>query len=272
MKLTAENALTEYPKVRKGMPENVEKVFNNEKFAKMFKFYGKSEQITKTIDMWLEQVNAELAKRGDKPKAEPKPKAAPKPKAEPKAKKAAKPKTKKDKEVLDIEYVKDLPLELRYIYRCTLLDGKNLSKSKVLNDVEKLLRALQTSIVKGLIRKSSTYAVTISLMQKNLIEMVKNASGSDTLIDIPDKEDLRKMCKVVKVDTETTLQKAYIRLIGNDSKNDIKRLIARFDEKYGKTPKNALMQDLYDSLNKAQKNGTAVVPTQYGLSGLKGLL
>ena len=80
------------------------------------------------------------------------------------------------------------------------------------------------------------------------------------------------MCKVVKVDTETTLQKAYIRLIGNDSKNDIKRLIARFDEKYGKTPKNALMQDLYDSLNKAQKNGTAVVPTQYGLSGLKGLL
>lgn len=290
MKLTVENALTEYPKVRKGMPENVEKVFNNEKFAKMFKFYGKSEQITKTIDMWLEQVNAELAKRGDKPKAEPKPKAAPKPKTEPKpkatpkpkaepkpktdpkpkAKKAAKPKAKK--EVLDIEYVKDLPLELRYIYRYTLLDGKDLSKSKVLNDVEKLLRALQTSIVKGLIRKSSTYAVTISLMQKNLIEMVKNASGSDTLIDIPDKEDLRKMCRVVKVDTETTLQKAYIRLIGNDSKNDIKRLIARFDEKYGKTPKNALMQDLYDSLNKAHKNGTAVVPTQYGLSGLKGLL
>ena len=278
MKLTAENALTEYPKVHKGMPENVEKVFNNEKFAKMFKFYGKSEQITKTIDMWLEQVNAELARRGDKPKAEPKPKAAPKPKAEPKpktepkpkAKKAAKPKAKK--EVLDIEYVKDLPLELRYIYRYTLLDGKDLSKSKVLNDVEKLLRALQTSIVKGLIRKSSTYAVTISLIQKNLIEMVKNASGSDTLIDILDKEDLRKMCKVVKVDTETTLQKAYIRLIGKNSKNDIKRLIARFDEKYGKTPKNALMQDLYDSLNKAHKNGTAVVPTQYGLSGLKGLL
>lgn len=272
MKLTVENALTEYPKVRKGMPETVEKVFNNEKFAKMFKYYGKSEQITKTIDMWLEQVNAELAKRGDKPKAEPKPKAAPKPKAEPKAKKAAKPKTKKDKEVLDIEYVKDLPLELRYIYRYTLLDGKNLSKSKVLNDVEKLLRALQTAIVKGLIRKSSTYAVTISMLQKNLIEMIKNASGSDTLIDIPDKETLRKMCKVVKVDTETTLQKAYIRLIGNNSKNDIKRLIARFDEKYGKTPKNALMQDLYDSLTKAHKNGTAVVPTQYGLSGLKGLL
>ena len=285
MKLTAENALTEYPKVRKGMPENVEKVFNNEKFAKMFKFYGKSEQITKTIDMWLEQVNAELTKRDDdKPKAEPKPKAAPKPKAEPKPKATPKPKAepkpkakkaarpKKEKEVLDIEYVKDLPLELRYIYRYTLLDGKDLSKTKVLNDVEKLLRALQTAIVKGLIRKSSTYAVTISMLQKNLIEMVKNASGSDTLIDIPDKEDLRKLCKVVKVDTAITLQKAYIRLIGKDSKNDIKRLIARFDEKYGKTPKNALMQDLYDSLNKAYKNDTAVVPTQYGLSGLKGLL
>lgn len=63
MKITVENALTEYPKVRKGMPEIIEKTFD--KLPSMMKFYGKSDQITKTIDLWVEKVNMELEKRGD---------------------------------------------------------------------------------------------------------------------------------------------------------------------------------------------------------------
>ena len=63
MKITVENALTEYPKVRKGMPEIIEKTFD--KLPSMMKFYGKSDQITKTIDLWVEKVNLELEKRGE---------------------------------------------------------------------------------------------------------------------------------------------------------------------------------------------------------------
>lgn len=63
MKITVENALTEYPKVSKGMPEIIEKTFD--KLPSMMKFYGKSDQITKTIDLWVEKVNMELEKRGE---------------------------------------------------------------------------------------------------------------------------------------------------------------------------------------------------------------
>lgn len=70
MKITVENALTEYPKVRKGMPEIIEKTFD--KLPSMMKFYGQSEQITKTIDLWVEKVNLELEKRGDGKKEDPK--------------------------------------------------------------------------------------------------------------------------------------------------------------------------------------------------------
>lgn len=70
MKITVENALTEYPKVSKGMPEIIEKTFD--KLPSMMKFYGKSDQITKTIDLWVEKVNLELEKRGDGKKEDPK--------------------------------------------------------------------------------------------------------------------------------------------------------------------------------------------------------
>ena len=70
MKITVENALTEYPKVRKGMPEIIEKTFD--KLPSMMKFYGQSEQITKTIDLWVEKVNLELEKRGEGKKEDPK--------------------------------------------------------------------------------------------------------------------------------------------------------------------------------------------------------
>ena len=67
MKITKENALEEYPKVREGMPEAIEETF--EKLPKLLKFYGRNDGITEVVDIWLEQVNAALAKR--EPKAEP---------------------------------------------------------------------------------------------------------------------------------------------------------------------------------------------------------
>ena len=82
MKITKENALEEYPKVREGMPEAIEETF--EKLPKLLKFYGRNDGITEVVDIWLEKVNAALAKREPK-EAEPKeekPKAEPKPKAE----------------------------------------------------------------------------------------------------------------------------------------------------------------------------------------------
>lgn len=100
MKITKENALEEYPKVREGMPEAIEETF--EKLPKLLKFYGRNDGITEVVDIWLEKVNAALAKREPKaePKAEPEPKKdepkAEKPKAEPKPK-AEKPKKEKPK-------------------------------------------------------------------------------------------------------------------------------------------------------------------------------
>lgn len=99
MKLTAQNALAEYPKYRDKMPSFLNEKFDNESFSKMFKFYGKSEKITNLIDMWLNAVNDELSKLKDEeddpkpqPKVEPKPKPAPK---EEKPKKTAKQKKPK---------------------------------------------------------------------------------------------------------------------------------------------------------------------------------
>ena len=73
MKLTIENVMSEFPKVRKGnppMPSAVEEIFDKPTFEQKLKFYGKNAVITEMLDKWLAKANEVLAQRKSDEEAE----------------------------------------------------------------------------------------------------------------------------------------------------------------------------------------------------------
>lgn len=70
MKITVENALTEFPKIADKFSDEINQVFNKPQFPSWIKVYGRSETIDKLIDEWLSQVNDTLEASGGKKKKE----------------------------------------------------------------------------------------------------------------------------------------------------------------------------------------------------------
>ncbi|MCQ2232037.1 MAG: DNA repair protein RadA [Paludibacteraceae bacterium] len=70
MKITVENALTEFPKIADKFSDEINQVFNMPGFPSWIKVYGRSEKIDKLVDDWLAQVNEFLSesKEEDAPK------------------------------------------------------------------------------------------------------------------------------------------------------------------------------------------------------------
>ena len=281
MKINAQNALAEYPKYRDRMPSILNETFDKESFPKMFKFYGKSEKITKLIDTWLDAVNAELSSMKDddepkpQPKEEPKPEPAPKekPKKEAKPKKESKPKkAKKEEPEDDATLVKTISKEVELFKSYARLNGKKVTYRQLLSLHTKLGKA----IVSGAI-DSPKYQDLLASMHERLGKAMTQMKKTESVdVNVENADRYKAIGASEKLFVGVTLIKRYMgfaNMLSLDAssretrrKNMLKAVNKALDDK--KVEKQYL-----DYVKKIQKNleDKKIDPITVDLSGLAGL-
>jgi len=210
MKITFDNFEKEFPKF-KGKVETLDKAFASA--VKWKKYYGKNEQATKTIDLFLQKLNELAAKtetpapkpetpkpekpKEDKPKPQPKPaakpKAADKPKTEkkPKEKKPAKPKKKQLGENPD--WLKTLKSFVKSF----------AGQSKETWRVREFVKDIQARFSK----KHGNSTPNIDLISEIQDKLLKFANSDEKKVSIPEYSELVSKCKKAIKDKDFTVSK-----------------------------------------------------------------
>jgi hypothetical protein len=254
--------------------------------------YHSSDTIQKTIDTYLEKLNALAGKPGKsksrktsiKVEKEEKPFFRETDILNPSINRPKKNDVKeiksitKQKEVEQAVLVERIPEELRFIRRFINLNGKTKTKDEIL----RFINSLQKAIVEKRIRKTSSYAEQISFVQNKLIDTYNSMKAkiaielkSDTL------EALKKLVGSEKVLASINFIKRYIGLNGKlGVKEKAKQLLAQINNAIDKgripdnDPYSVEMYEIKKNL-KAFVSGKQIKTLEIEtatLNGLEGIL
>ncbi len=186
--------------------------------------YEKNDNIKRVVDTYIAKLNEYLGKQQSQPGSKKKQKA-PKPekkKAAPKAKAAAKEKQPKSQ----VQQVSEVDLEVRFIKRYILLDGKMKTKAQLLTFINSLQRAIE----KRQIRKESKYAVEIRHIQNELIKIYNDPGVGSSFTFQFDKKDEALMGKfrgIASSQAQRTSVRLISRYIGIHGKSAVKEKAER---------------------------------------------
>jgi hypothetical protein len=185
----------------------------------------------------------------------------------------------KPKKVDTATEIEAIEVELKFIKRFVLLDGKVKTEEQILN----FLNALQKAIIERQIRITSPYAEQIKIIQEKLVKLYNEMDGS---IPIKLKSDtmelMTKLAKSEKVMPSVNFIKRYVRLQGklnirekaqrlfDDMAKAVKKGVLTKKDKYA-TKLNAIHESIYNLLKKPKENKTLVI-SQHQLNGLNSVL
>lgn len=188
--------------------------------GKSYKLYQESDDVKRTIDLYIKKLNQHLAKKSKPPTQSPRKSTSTNAKPPQQESKKVEPSvTKKDtanptsvpKVVRKVELISD---ELKFIRRYVNLHDK----AKTKNQVRLFLNALQRAIVEKRIRKSSPHAKEIALIQYSLITLMGRFKKENVIqVAIPQKTRVRMLGILGRQEELLSVKfiKSYLRLQGN---------------------------------------------------------
>jgi hypothetical protein len=237
--------------------------------------YRGNSTIKNVVDLYFTKLNEYVDKQ---------------PKTNTTAKKASVSKHKETSHVAKVKAVKHekedtaipieaIELELKFIKRFVLLDGKVKTEEQILN----FLNALQKAIIERQIRMTSPYAEQIKIIQEKLIHLYNEMDGSVPIKLKPETLDkMTKLAKSEKIMPSVNFIKRYVRLQGktgihekaqrlfDDMAKAVKKGVLTKKDKYA-TKLNAIHESIYNLLKKPTENKTLVI-SQHQLNGLNSVL
>ena len=238
MALTKDNFTDLWPEVKKTLGPKDEDFINAGDFvSEALEFYGKDEEITKTVDLFFEickkKFNDDEAKPADDvpptPKRTKSPKPSPKPSKQPKAgtaKAASKYDSLENKECIQVLLAR----------RFAKLHGMKFNaevKDKAIN----ILNALQKAIINHDIRKEgfgrlSAYAPEMRKMQAILVKMANMPADASRDVVIKDIEDFRRVARAEGGKTSAAAMRSFQRLSTKKevSKKEAETTLAKVDK------------------------------------------
>ena len=171
--------------------------------------------------------------------------------------------------------VENLEPEIRYIKRYIGLNGKTKSKDEIYS----FLLALQKSILKKEIRKTSPYASVINHIQEQLIAAHKMIGDKKITIKIEPKtlEKYAEIANGKRVMLSVTYIKQYLNLLKTPTKEKAKTLLEHINKAlhFNKIPENCIyMEELKyvkSSLSEYISKGEFNSITEQELRGLMGI-
>ena len=193
-------------------------------------------------------------------------------------KKASAPKKEKaPKKIIEdnTKMVENIDPEIRFIKRYIALKGKSKSKEDIFN----FLLALQKSILKKEIRKTSPYAEQINHLQTQLIKAHGMMNNNNVRFDIEEKTFAKysEIAKSERIMLSVTYIKQYLNLIKTPTKEKAKRLLELIKKAIhvGKIPAHCMYMDelkrIQSSLSEFISTGSFHSVTEQELRGLMGI-
>jgi len=247
--------------------------------------YNSNENIKRVVDAFFQKLSEYLDNNPSTPmqksmpvkmaKMEPKPASTAKPAPAPK--KAPEKKAAVEKEEYESEDVEHIDTDVQFIKRYAAMHGKVKSQAQILT----LIHSLQKAILERRIKKDSSYANEIELMQNQLIACYEKM-GDMVEIKI-DSKNLKRYLEIAHSQEgmlSVALLKAYVALNGKrDVKDKSERLFNRIKKavdqgKITKTDKYAnKLNEAYGTL-KNYMDGESIMLNinKAQLSGLMGIL
>jgi hypothetical protein len=247
--------------------------------------YNSNENIKRVVDAYFQKLSDYLDKNPSAPtqksmpakvvKAEPKTASPAKPAPAPK--KAPEKKAATEKEEYDSEDVEHIDTDVQFIKRYATMHGKVKSQAQILT----LIHSLQKAILERRIKKDSSYAKEIELMQNQLIGCYEKM-GDMTEIKI-DSKNLKRYLQIAHSQEgmlSVALLKAYVALNGKrDIKDKAERLFNRIKKavEQGKITKsdkyaNKLNEAFGTLKNYIDGNPAMLTINKTQLNGLMGIL
>jgi hypothetical protein len=171
--------------------------------------------------------------------------------------------------------IESIEPEIRFIKRYISLKGKTKTKEEIYN----FLLALQKSILKKEIRKTSRYAEEINNIQKQLIKAYSVMGNKNVVFDIEEKtfSKYSEIAKSEKVMLSVTYIRHYLNLLKNPTKKKAKKLalLIKHARLSGKIPSNCPyskeMDFIQASLVEYIEKGNFYQLTEQKLRGLMGI-
>lgn len=247
--------------------------------------YNSNQNIKRVVDAYFAKLGDYLKKnapaKASKALPEKTVKTAPKPTSKPKEKAVSKTKPVEDEDMDDDENeataIERIDTDVQFIKRYASMHGKVKTQAQVLN----LLTGLQKAILERRIRKDSTYAKEVNLMQEQLIKAYEKM-GEMAEIKI-DAKNLKRYLEIAGSQENMlsiTLLKAYVSLNGKKGmKERAEKLIERMTKavQKGKIHKNdkyaKRLNDAYEALkNFVAGNIDTLRISRAELNGLMGII
>ncbi len=234
--------------------------------------YHASEAIKKTVDIYLSKLN-EFATKKQKPV-----KQTTNAKTSISKKELVKGTSEPKYDKLIPSFVERIPEELRFIKRFVNLDGKVKTKEQILT----FINSLQKAILEKRIRKTSSYADEIRIIQRKLIDMYNNMKAKIEIKLKPETyESLKQIAGEEKVMPTVRFIKRYISLNGKtgmkQKADNLYKQITRMVDKMKIPADDPYLNELHQItknleafLNDPSKKVLAIERSE--LNGLEGIL
>ena len=242
-----------------GIPAKLREVHND--FIKQaqkndWAAYRASDEVRDTVDMYFEKFSEAIE---------------PKSRAKPGGGKPA-------QTASAIEHVPDLHLETRFVQRFLRLAGKKIKVA----DAEKLLRSLQTAIVKKQVSAAGKHTAELQAIQETLVTVCNdNAPGKTVVIEVP-ADTLAHLGRIAKgevVFTAVNLLKRYVSLQGKPAKRKVLESLFKNCQKAlsdpqlisGSDPLRKKVEEIQNHLSAILKSGKPSLTVTLTKQNLRGL-
>lgn len=244
MKITVENFnsslkaadVTKLPSVLKESYQDVKQ---------MLDLYDDDVDIKKFIDVYVSKLNQALSKSDTKTVKPKSTRVKPKHNSNP-TKEKVNPSSSNSKSEKSVQQVAEIALEVRFIKRYVLMDGKKKTRKQLLAFINTLQRAL----TKKQINKSSKYAKQIEHIEKELVKIYNDDKVGNTFTFRLDDSDKMVVDKFTKIAHSQQLRTSV-------------RLISRFIGIHGRSSVKEKAERLLQSVKKALKNKKVVSSDPY---------